>query len=321
MALKVQFKNVSKKYVLYKKRSDKLLEIFFPKKKNESFYALRNISFSVNEGETIGVVGINGSGKSTLSNLLSQVVPQTSGDIKINGETSLIAISVGLNNNLNGLENIELKCLMHGLTKEEIKKITPDIIEFADIGKFITQPVKNYSSGMKSRLGFAISVHTNPDILVVDEALSVGDQTFYDKCLKKINEFKEQGKTIFFISHSLTQIRSVCNKVMWIHFGELKQFGGTRVVLEKYKEFVKWFNGLTDEEKKQYKLDMLANQAKDEYALMNEKSEYDQPLYSLEQRTKRRERKKERRKTFKLYFQVGILSMLSLFLAILMFYT
>ena len=260
---KVIFKNVSKKYLLHKRKIDRLLEILSLKSSKRNFYALRNITFTVNEGETIGVIGINGSGKSTLSNILAQVVPPTDGEIQVFGETSLIAIAVGLNNNLTGMENIELKCLMHGMKKEEIIKITPEIVDFADIGDFIDQPVKSYSSGMKSRLGFAISAHTNPDILIIDEALSVGDQTFYDKCINKMNEFKKEGKTIFFISHSIPQVRSFCDKVIWLHHGEIAAFGEAKVVIDKYNEFIKWFNSLNNKQQKEYKIEKISLQKKE----------------------------------------------------------
>ena len=149
----------------------------------------------------------------------------------------VIAINAGLNGQLSGVDNIEFKMLCMGFKRKEIKKLMPQIIEFSELGEFIYQPVKKYSSGMRAKLGFSINVTVNPDILVIDEALSVGDQTFTQKCLDKIYEFKEQNKTIFFVSHNIRQVKEFCTKIAWIEGGKLKEFGDIDDVLPQYEQF------------------------------------------------------------------------------------
>ncbi|EJV77395.1 teichoic acids export ABC transporter ATP-binding subunit TagH [Bacillus cereus] len=261
----VKFHNVTKKYKMHSKSSDKLKDIIYPSGFGEDFYALRNLSFEAQKGDVIGIIGVNGSGKSTMSNLIAGITPPTAGTIDIKGNIALIAISAGLNNQLTGRENIELKCLMMGLSKEKIQSLTPEIIDFADIGKFIDMPVKKYSSGMKSRLGFAISVNINPDVLVIDEALSVGDQTFTDKCLKRMNEFKEHGKTIFFVSHSLGQVKQFCTKALWLEYGEIKDYGLMQDVMPKYEQFLKQYRAMSKEEQQKFKEEAQRKQAGEEF--------------------------------------------------------
>jgi teichoic acid transport system ATP-binding protein len=239
----IEFRHVSKIYSLKsktKKNSD-----------GQKFYALKDLNFKIPKGEVVGILGTNGSGKSTMSLVLSEIASVDEGEIIVNGEQALIAINTGLNQQLTGLENIELKGALLGLTKKKIQEITDGVIEFAEIGDFLYQPVKKYSSGMKSRLGFSINLCLDPDILIVDEALSVGDKGFAQKCIDKMTELKSQGKTIVFISHSLPQVRSFCDKAMWIEGGMLKEYGEIEEVCDHYAEYVDYYNKLSNAEKKQ----------------------------------------------------------------------
>lgn len=251
---KIKLKNVTKEYDLFRTNSEKL-KSFFNLVKHEDvphFWSLKGISLTIHQGESVGIIGVNGSGKSTMSNIISGIIPQTTGFVDVRGDTSIVAISAGLKRSLTGLENIRLKGLMQGLTFDEIDAVRDDIIEFADIGDFIDQPVKDYSSGMRSRLGFAIAVHINPDILIIDEALSVGDDTFYQKCLDKINQFKKEGKTILFVSHSLNQVEMLCDRTAWIHFGELRMMGDTKEVIAAYRKFSSDFKKKTKVGRSEY---------------------------------------------------------------------
>jgi teichoic acid transport system ATP-binding protein len=259
---KVKVENVSKIYDINRNRIQKILSLltFGTLYKAKPFYALRDIDFEVNSGDTVGILGLNGSGKTTLSDLIAEATVPSKGKIHINGRTSLIAISAGLNNELTGEENIKIKCLMHGLSEKTIEERYDDILEFSELGEFIKQPIKNYSSGMRSRLGFAIAIHTDPDILIVDEALSVGDETFANKCIDRMRDFQKEGKTIFFVSHATGQIKQFCNKAVWVQYGEMKQFGDMKDVVKNYAEFVSQYKNLSHEEQVEYKDKMVEEQ-------------------------------------------------------------
>ncbi|MBI5975139.1 teichoic acids export ABC transporter ATP-binding subunit TagH [Staphylococcus canis] len=249
----VNINQVTKEYRIYRNNKERIKDALFPKNKNKTFYALKDVSLQAYSGDVIGLVGINGSGKSTLSNMIGGSLSPTHGHIERKGDVSVIAINAGLNGNLTGMENIEFKMLCMGFNKHEIKALTPQIVEFSELGEFIYQPVKKYSSGMRSKLGFSISVTIDPEILVIDEALSVGDQTFTQKSLKKIYEFKEADKTIFFVSHNLKQVRDFCTKIAWIEAGRLKAFGSVDDILPQYEAFLKDFKKKSTAEQKAFR--------------------------------------------------------------------
>lgn len=232
---------VKKLYKLYDKPMNRLKESLSltHKKYHTEHFALDKIDFSVNKGECLGIIGTNGSGKSTLLKIITGVLNPTEGKVTINGKISaLLELGAGFNMEYTGIENIYLNGTMMGFTEKEMNEKLQDIIDFAEIGEFIYQPVKTYSSGMFARLAFAVAINVEPDILIVDEALSVGDIFFQAKCYKKFNEFKEAGKTIVFVSHDLSSVLKYCDRTLLIHHGKQIKLGKTSEVVDIFKKIL-----------------------------------------------------------------------------------
>lgn len=233
--------DVNKMYKLYDKPSDRFKEALglSRKKKYKEHYALHNVSFNVKKGETVGIIGTNGSGKSTILKIITGVLNQTSGNVEVNGRISaLLELGAGFNGEYTGLENVYLNGTMIGFSREEIDARLQDILDFADIGDFINQPVKTYSSGMFVRLAFAVAINIEPEILIVDEALSVGDVFFQSKCFHKFEEFKKMGKTIVFVSHDLGSISKYCDRVVLLNKGVKMDEGNPKEMIDIYKKLL-----------------------------------------------------------------------------------
>ena len=241
MSKAVSVKNLTKIYQLYNKPIDRLKEAINPFRKNyhRDFYALNDISFDVEKGESFGIIGVNGSGKSTLLKILTGVLNKTSGEVKVDGKiAALLELGAGFNMDYTGIENIYMNGTMMGFSKKEMDEKLDKIIEFADIGDFIYQPVKQYSSGMFVRLAFALSIAVEPEILIVDEALSVGDVFFQTKCYKRMDELKEKGTTIIMVTHDLGAVIKYCDRTMVLNSGKQIAIGTPHEMVDLYKKIL-----------------------------------------------------------------------------------
>ena len=237
----ITVKKISKVYKLYNRPIDRLKEAINPfrTKYHKDFFALRDIDFEIVKGQRIGIIGTNGSGKSTLLKIITGILAPTNGSIKVNGKISaLLELGAGFNPEYNGLENVYLNGTIMGYSKAEMDKKIGEIVSFAEIGEFINQPVKMYSSGMFARLAFSVAINVDPDILIVDEALSVGDMHFQDKSFTKMKSFKEKGKTILLVSHSLPSVRNFCDRAIWIQNGLMKMDNSADVVCDAYEDYI-----------------------------------------------------------------------------------
>ena len=248
----IQVKHLDKMYKLYNKPSDRLRETLGFKVPVREHYALRDVNFQVERGETVGIIGTNGSGKSTILKIITGVLNPTAGEVKVDGRISaLLELGAGFNMEYTGIENVYLNGTMMGFSKEEVDARLQDILDFADIGDFVYQPVKSYSSGMFVRLAFAVAINIDPEILIVDEALSVGDVFFQAKCYRKFEEFKKMGKTILFVSHDLSSISRYCDRVILLNKGVKLEEGSPKQMVDMYKQLLVGQDPAKAEEKKE----------------------------------------------------------------------
>jgi len=237
----IAVQSISKTYKLYKSQRDRIKELLHPLKRcyHQKHHALKDVSFEVKKGEVFGIIGQNGSGKSTLLKILASVVSPTSGSFVAHGRiTALLELTAGFNPSLTGVENIYFLGAIQGYPKKLLNERIKDILEFAELGEYAYQPVKTYSSGMHVRLAFSQAINIDPDILITDEALSVGDIRFQQKCYRKIREFKEAGKTIIMCTHNLSAVKEFCDRAIWLHKGEIREQGAPNHVTAKYEAFM-----------------------------------------------------------------------------------
>jgi ABC-2 type transport system ATP-binding protein/lipopolysaccharide transport system ATP-binding protein len=236
----IKINNVSVKYRLAKEKPKTLQEYIIHRLKGkrmdyEDFWALRHINIEVSRGETLGIIGHNGAGKSTLLKVIAGVLKPTDGNVMVNGKIApLIELGAGFDMELTGKENIYLNASILGLSRKEIDKKLNNIVEFSELGEFIYSPLKNYSSGMVSRLGFSIATEVDPEILIIDEILAVGDERFNKKCMERMTGFKEKGTTILFVSHGMDEIERLCDRVLWLDHGRQRMLGDPESITEEY---------------------------------------------------------------------------------------
>ena len=237
----IEVKDVTKVYRLYEKPIDRLKESLNPRHKSyhKDFYALNGLSFHVEKGQTVGIIGTNGSGKSTILKIITGVLTPTTGEVNVDGKISaLLELGAGFNMDYTGIENIYMNGTMMGFTKKEMDEKLQDILDFADIGDFVHQPVKTYSSGMFVRLAFALAINVEPEILIVDEALSVGDVFFQAKCYRRMEEIRQNGTTILMVTHDMGSIIKYCDKVVLLNKGEFIAEGEPGRMVDLYKKIL-----------------------------------------------------------------------------------
>lgn len=258
----IECKNISKQYHLSSKPLTQIQCLLGLKKGDRIHHALDNVSFRVKKGEILGIIGMNGSGKSTLSRIIAGITKQTSGRLYCRGYANMLSANTGLNSYMTGLENIRYKCLLMGISKKKMDKLIPKIVAFSDLGKFIDQPLRTYSSGMRARLGFSISVFIVPDILIIDEALAVGDMGFSAKCTKKMRELKAKNRTIIYVSHSVNSMQNFCDRIIWLNQGKLIADDVPERLIAPYCAFARDYTEMTDKERMYFKPDVREYQKK-----------------------------------------------------------